>query len=84
MTPRGTAPRDPVSGATPKVSREPVKVSTGSPAWLPIVMFALLGLGILIILLNYLSLLPGAPTNWYLLAGLGAILGGIVAATQYR
>jgi uncharacterized membrane protein len=66
------------------VSRQPVKLTTGSPAWLPVVMFALLGVGILVILLNYLSVLPGAPTNWYLLAGLAAILGGILAATQYR
>ena len=66
------------------VSRQPVKVRTGSPPWVPVVMFGLLAIGVLIILLNYLSVLPGAPTNWYLLAGLAAILGGIVAATQYR
>jgi hypothetical protein len=66
------------------VSRQPVKLRSGSPAWLPVVMFALLGIGILVILLNYVSVLPGAPTNWYLLGGLAAILGGIVAATQYR
>jgi hypothetical protein len=47
-------------------------------------MFSLLVIGILLILLNYLSVLPGAPTNWYLLAGLAGILGGILAATQYR
>ena len=47
-------------------------------------MFALLGLGVLVILLNYLELLPGAASNWYLLGGLGLILGGIITATQYR
>lgn len=61
-----------------------MRVTSGSPAWLPVAMFALLAIGIVVILLNYLSVLPGAPTNWYLLAGLAAILGGIVAATQYR
>lgn len=61
-----------------------MKVSTGSPAWLPIVMFVLLAVGVLGILLNYLGVWPGAPSNWYLLAGLGAILAGIIAATQYR
>jgi hypothetical protein len=36
-------------------------------------------------MLNYMSvLLPGAPRNLYLLLGLGAILGGIMVATQYR
>ena len=48
-------------------------------------MFALLGVGIIIILLNYIAiLLPGATNNWYLLVGLLCILSGIVAATQYR
>jgi hypothetical protein len=55
-----------------------------SPVWVPVLMFTLLGLGMLVILLNYVSLLPGAVSNWYLLAGLGFILGGIVTATQYR
>jgi hypothetical protein len=50
----------------------------------PVLMFTLLGLGILVILLNYVQLLPGATDNWYLLAGLGLILCGIITATQYR
>lgn len=79
----GSAGAGPVRSGPSGVSRQPVKVS-GSPTWLPIVMFGLLALGIVIILLNYLSVFPGAPSNWYLLGGLGAILGGIVAATQYR
>jgi hypothetical protein len=45
-------------------------------------MFTLLGLGALMIILNYVGLLPGATDNWYLLGGLGLILGGIVTATQ--
>jgi hypothetical protein len=55
-----------------------------SPAWVPVLMFSLFGLGMLTLILNYVSLLPGAVSNWYLLAGLGFILGGIVTATQYR
>jgi hypothetical protein len=83
---RGAGEGSSGDGSAPsrRVSREPVRVSSGSPAWLPVVMFGLLAVGILVILLNYLGVLPGAPTNWYLLAGLGAILGGIIAATQYR
>ena len=34
-------------------------------------MFALLILGGVLILLNYLELLPGATSNWYLFGGLG-------------
>jgi hypothetical protein len=85
VTPKGTTPG--VSGGTAGpsgISREPVKVSVGSPSWLVPLMFGLLGVGILVILLNYLGVPPGSPTNWYLLAGLTAILGGIIAATQYR
>ncbi len=56
-----------------------------SPVWIPIVMFTLFGLGMLVIFLHYVDfLLPGASSNWYLLVGLGAILGGILTATQYR
>jgi len=40
---------------------------------------------VVVIFLHYVALLlPGASSNWWLLAGLGFILGGIVAATQYR
>jgi hypothetical protein len=55
-----------------------------SPPWVPVLMFALLVIGALMIVLNYLELLPGAVTNWYLLGGLALILGGIFTATQYR
>ena len=48
-------------------------------------MFGLLGLGALVIFLNYIAiLLPGATDNKYLLLGLGCILGGIITATQWR
>ena len=55
-----------------------------SPPWVPVLMFGLLIVGTVMIVLNYLELLPGAASNWYLLGGLGLILSGIFAATQYR
>ena len=55
-----------------------------SPRWLPVVMFTLLGLGVLMILLNYVGVLPGATNNWYLLGGLGLILAGIITATRWH
>ena len=70
----------PSSRYTPPVPREYKE----SPRWVPIVMFGLLGLGLIIIFCNYLGVLPGATSNWWLLGGLGCILGGIVTATQYR
>jgi hypothetical protein len=55
-----------------------------SPPWVPILMFTLLGMGMVVIFLNYVQLLPGATSNAYLGVGLAAICGGIVTATQYR
>ena len=44
---------------------------------------ALLGLGCLVIVLNYARVF-GEPDNWRLVVGLAAILGGIITATNYR
>ena len=69
------------------IKRPPVtrKQDMPSPMWVPVLMFALLGLGILVIVLNYVSLLPGGEVNnWYLVLGLVLILGGIITATQFR
>lgn len=58
-----------------------------SPRWVPVLMFALWGLGLLVIVLNYMSVLPGGAdggNGWYLIAGLVSILGGIMVATQYH
>ena len=54
-----------------------------SPWWVPTLMFGLLILGALVIIVNYMGVL-GDASNLYLILGLGLILGGIVAATQYR
>jgi hypothetical protein len=56
-----------------------------SPPWVPALMFTLLILGGLVIVLNYMNLLPGEESsNWYLLLGLGLITGGFATATQYH
>lgn len=34
------------------------------------------------IIVNYMDLLPGGTSNWYLLGGLGLVLAGIMTATQ--
>ena len=52
--------------------------------WVPIVMFGCLALGVLVIILNYLNLLPGDASNGYLLVGLGLITAGFITATQYH
>jgi Cell division protein CrgA len=71
---------------TPPVPKE-FKVS---PRWVPVLMLVLLGVGVLIILLNYVGIVPGIgplpddTSNWYLLIGLALILGGIITATQWH
>ena len=50
----------------------------------PILMFTLLGLGVITIVLNYMNLLPGDASNGYLLLGLGFITGGFITATYYH
>jgi hypothetical protein len=85
-TPKGTA----ASRAAPTTGRytPPQKnIHAPSPIWVPILMFTLLGAGALMIVLNYLGLLPtasGDASNWWLLGGLGLISLGFITATQYR
>ncbi|MCU1498086.1 MAG: hypothetical protein JWM47_2039 [Acidimicrobiales bacterium] len=65
---------------TPPVVR---KQDLPSPTWVPVLMFALLIAGALVIILNYVGVL-GSVSNVKLVVGLALILGGIVTATQYR
>ncbi|MDP9070722.1 MAG: cell division protein CrgA [Actinomycetota bacterium] len=55
-----------------------------SPPWVPVLMFTLLLLGLVVIVCNYLGVLPGEANNGYLFAGLGLITGGFITATRYR
>jgi fatty acid desaturase len=55
-----------------------------SPRWYgPAVLFMFVA-GVLLILLNYLTVLPGAVSAWYLVAGLVVIFHGFVMATRYH
>ena len=92
-TPKGTKPGE-ARLATPHDSHHPEASSRytppvpsymkESPRWVPILMFALLGLGALVILLYYMGAVPGGRSNWYLFGGLGSVLGGLFTATQYK
>jgi hypothetical protein len=82
VTPKGTGAKRPVESAryTPPTPR----ADKTSPVWVPVLMFGLLGLGLVVIFLNYLDVLPSGTSNAYLGVGLAAICGGIITATQYR
>lgn len=74
VTPKGS------NRYTPPVPKE-VKVS---PRWVPVLMFTLLILGMVVIVANYLEVLPGDAKNTYLFLGLGLITAGFITATKYR
>ena len=77
----GSGPMASSGRYTPPIPQE-YKVS---PRWVPIVMGILLIAGMLTIILNYLSLMPGGePSNSYLLGGLGLITMGFIVATRWR
>ena len=74
VTPKGS------NRYTPPVPKE-LKVS---PRWVPVLMFTLLVLGMVVIVANYLEVLPGDAKNTYLFLGLGLITAGFITATRYR
>ena len=49
-----------------------------------ILMTVLMVLGVLMIVLNYLTVLPGSVSKWYLWSGLGLIGIGFIMTTEYR
>lgn len=58
-----------------------------SPTWYPIVMVSLMILGLIYIVLNYLSPnLPGIQSlgNWNFAVGFGLMVAGLVLAVRWR
>jgi pheromone shutdown protein TraB len=60
------------------------KAHHGSPAWYGWMLLDLLVFGVLVVALNYLQVLPGATSGWYLVIGLASIFGAFFAATKYK
>tara|TARA_Y100000590_G_C15605510_1_gene971821 strand:+ start:361 stop:648 length:288 start_codon:yes stop_codon:yes gene_type:complete len=80
ITEKGTRPDNlPAPGSTSMGYTPSKKVSS---RWVAPSMFGLLGAGTVMIIVNYMDLLPGGTSNWYLLGGLGLVLAGIMTATQ--
>ena len=74
VTPKGTGRYTPPVPKAQKVS----------PIYVPIIMFTCLLGGMLMIILNYVSVLPKSPHNGWLLGGLGLITVGFITATRYH
>jgi hypothetical protein len=47
-------------------------------------ILGLLVFGVLVIVLNYLSVLPGSTSAWWLVGGLATMFTGFFLATQYK
>ena len=63
------------------------KKPKASPRWFGIAVLAIIFIGVIIIVVNYLGLVPGTggrASNAYLFVGLGLIAVGFIAATQWR
>ena len=56
-----------------KISAQMSDVTGPSPRWFVITMSSLMIIGVLLIVLNYLTLLPGSVSRWYLWSGLGCM-----------
>jgi hypothetical protein len=55
-----------------------------SPPWFGPLLLGLMIVGALVIMLNYMGLVPGDTQNAYLYGGLGLITLGFILATQWR
>ena len=68
---------------TPPKRVDPVAEKGPSPTWYVALMFGLMGVGVLIILANYIGLL-GDSNNTKLLIGLAGIASGFAMTLNYR
>jgi len=77
---KGAAPAPP-SG---RYTRPVPKSVRRSARWFgPTVLLLLIG-GVAVVVLNYLTLLPGSVSVWYLVGGIVALFTGFLMATRYR
>jgi hypothetical protein len=80
----------PVSTARPRPQRNrsvaapPAKEREPSPRWYAAVMLSLIATGVLVIVVNYMGLLPGGHNHNYIYLGAGGIAAGLLMALHYR
>ena len=81
----GTIAAMPVSKSKRRRYQPPPKPKPKpSPKWVPILMLSMLGLGVLDLVLYYLSILPGGSPLWGLLSGFALIAGGFFTGIFWR
>ena len=63
----------------------PQKKAPPSQLWVPVTMFTMMLTGLVVVIGNYLELLPGREaSNNFLFLGLGLITGGFIFSTKLR
>jgi hypothetical protein len=55
-----------------------------SPHWFGWMLLDLMLFGVLVITLNYLQVLPGSTSSWYLALGLVSLFAAFYLATRYH
>jgi hypothetical protein len=90
-TPKGAPSRPASKVGRPKTAQESGRYTPPIPRsvrkssrLLGVSIIVLLLAGVLTVLLNYLNILPGGTSVWYLLGGLGTIFVGSMMATRYH
>ena len=88
---RATPKRGAIRGARPNTEVAPGRYTAPiphefrvSPWWVPAMIVGFFAAGVIVILLNYLSLLGGSASNVFLFVGLGLIVAGFIAATRWH
>ncbi len=67
-----------------RVTKARPRSADHSPKWFGWLILGLLLFGIVVITLNYLSVLPGSTSAWYLAVGLVSMFSGFYLATRYK
>ena len=73
-------------GSRPYIKPDQRQKPKPSPGWYPFFFLGLMGVGVLVIVLNYMALIPGTNGTEpvFLWVGLALIAAGFLAATKYR
>ena len=79
--PKSKGRRKPRRVVTPTVEHKDTKVS---PKWYVALMFSLMAIGVIVIILNYIGIVPGGQRSTYLYSGLGAIAIGFLMTMNYH
>ena len=79
--PKSKGRRKPKRHLTPPPVHHEEKVSS---KWYAAAMFSLMALGVLVIILNYIDLVPGGQRSMFLYSGLGSIALGFLMTMNYH